>query len=895
MGAERAPREKHKDERDRRRGGPRGGPVLDAALRERAAGGDRTATAVLDAAGGGTVQAKLEVGRADDPWERAADQAADAALRRLRGDGTGATAPPGDPGGVRRSALSRDARGGGDATAEEERAIRGGGGAPLPSRVRERMERAFDADLSSVRVHDDARAHRLAEGLQATAFTAGSDIWFGRGAFDPDSPKGERVLAHELAHVVQQGHASPAPVRRLMSYRQFKASTATTGHRRGDALRAIDKHFQEYERLTAEYGKGSQGGGKAMTKGKGSTGGGSGDDSLQRIANLQRRIKLLEEMEEMAKLWMQDHSIETTLPDPSAPAPAPAPAAPQGGPTRPAPPAPPAPPGPSKRVIEDPKRKRRMDGLRVFVYGGAYQHEKNKSDEDVAEKSGIRSLAEERQSLQMTLLSLKAAVGSDKASTVGPVEDSKRIKKIRQKYSGDAKSMLTSLAPLVNASIPNNGDEVEIDLEAKVPVDPDAIGFILFHLVLTASRDSVAGEVAGSEGHQNVVLRGELTVGGGVNVADIAVLKAELGLYAESSSNTAEGALTLFSYGMYRRWRESKAVSSGLVSFLYSGRTGEFGYQKSEAWANQVEKEQFSDTTTPSGQKEKNDAYVETGILGRVSGKVGKEIGGVGTELEGSLTFGGGRRYDKASIERAKGKGNLGAANLQSKDRTKEATSKGGNQLITADDTFYFEIAGSFAITPVSGGFTITGKFSRPGSKKLRTTDELKKWKTDSVELLFEGAFEMPMVGFGPGMASKVIRPAATALLGLPGVIRTIVEAKKKEMKKAKDKAARGAGTAIDSVTASIPTLTQYLKQLGEEDNWTEFSTDLSDATGPEVGSSASINVSIGFDFTEKELTIEFSTSKNIEVEIPLFFEGSISKTKRILAITISGDGVQVS
>jgi hypothetical protein len=71
------------------------------------------------------------------------------------------------------------------------------------------MEEAFSADFSAVRVHTGPAAHKFASTLQAHALTTGSDIMFGPGAYRPGTPSGDRLLAHELAHVVQQGFGLP--------------------------------------------------------------------------------------------------------------------------------------------------------------------------------------------------------------------------------------------------------------------------------------------------------------------------------------------------------------------------------------------------------------------------------------------------------------------------------------------------------------------------------------------------------------------------------------------------------------------------------------------------------------------------------------------------------------
>ena len=83
-------------------------------------------------------------------------------------------------------------------------------GEPLPIHVREHFEDAFGADLGAVRVHHDPPAAAAAQSERAIAFTAGRDIFFAAGEYRPGSADGLRLLAHELAHVLQQT-GSPGP------------------------------------------------------------------------------------------------------------------------------------------------------------------------------------------------------------------------------------------------------------------------------------------------------------------------------------------------------------------------------------------------------------------------------------------------------------------------------------------------------------------------------------------------------------------------------------------------------------------------------------------------------------------------------------------------------------
>jgi len=85
------------------------------------------------------------------------------------------------------------------------------GGTPLDPRVRVEMEARFGEHLGDVRVHNDASAHRNAAELGAKAYTVGNDITFGMERYAPHLSEGKRLLAHELAHVIQQRRGGALP------------------------------------------------------------------------------------------------------------------------------------------------------------------------------------------------------------------------------------------------------------------------------------------------------------------------------------------------------------------------------------------------------------------------------------------------------------------------------------------------------------------------------------------------------------------------------------------------------------------------------------------------------------------------------------------------------------
>jgi hypothetical protein len=79
-----------------------------------------------------------------------------------------------------------------------------GGGRALDAPVRDRVGEALDDPLTDVRVHADAHADALARSVSARAFTTGTDIFFARDEYRPQTASGDALIAHELTHVVQQ-------------------------------------------------------------------------------------------------------------------------------------------------------------------------------------------------------------------------------------------------------------------------------------------------------------------------------------------------------------------------------------------------------------------------------------------------------------------------------------------------------------------------------------------------------------------------------------------------------------------------------------------------------------------------------------------------------------------
>lgn len=103
-----------------------------------------------------------------------------------------------------------------EAGAEEhvERAS-GSSGSALPGELRERFETSLGADLSGVRVHTGPESEGAAAAVSARAYTVGNDIHFGAGQYDPSSSEGLFLIAHEVAHTVQQAGSTPTRQNKL--------------------------------------------------------------------------------------------------------------------------------------------------------------------------------------------------------------------------------------------------------------------------------------------------------------------------------------------------------------------------------------------------------------------------------------------------------------------------------------------------------------------------------------------------------------------------------------------------------------------------------------------------------------------------------------------------------
>jgi hypothetical protein len=178
------------------------------------------------------LQPKLALGSPGGAYEAEADTVATSVSRTLAGG-----AAPSAPLAVTPVGTSVQGKEAGAAEVPASvHAAMGGGGQALAPDVGAKMSTAFGGhDFSGVRVHTGGAAAQASQDLGAAAYTVGSDVFFGSGQYQPHSPGGQELLAHELTHTVQQRGATVAQRQLIQRHPGVPPPTTTTAPTAGAA------------------------------------------------------------------------------------------------------------------------------------------------------------------------------------------------------------------------------------------------------------------------------------------------------------------------------------------------------------------------------------------------------------------------------------------------------------------------------------------------------------------------------------------------------------------------------------------------------------------------------------------------------------------------------------
>lgn len=171
------------------------------------------------------LQAKLTISQPRDQYDQEADRVADQvmrmsdpAIRLQRKCGCGGDCGACQKGQSAPEHLQTSRVHGGSpahmtAPAIVHEALRSSG-QPLDSGTRAFFEQRFGHDFSRVRIHADDRASAAAQAVEASAFTVGQDMVFAHGQYAPETSPGQKLLAHELTHSIQQRAVAPKMLQR---------------------------------------------------------------------------------------------------------------------------------------------------------------------------------------------------------------------------------------------------------------------------------------------------------------------------------------------------------------------------------------------------------------------------------------------------------------------------------------------------------------------------------------------------------------------------------------------------------------------------------------------------------------------------------------------------------
>lgn len=775
-----------------------------------------------------TIQAKLEVGPVDDPYEREADAVADAVMHQFaqRRSGPAAMAGVGDASTritrsagtgrhipadehstatVARVPISRIARSsaagreGGALDQSTESRIRrsSGSGRALDSQMRGEFESAMGADLGSVRIHADSE---LAPEIGAQAFTLGNDVHFAPGTYDPGSASGQHLIAHELTHVVQQTGTAQRVQAKLWGEKEFKARTDVRDRFFGlgpsDASTAQDVILA----LLAEYHAASK------------------KNQLSAPA----KIAKIKAMKDVAERWLKTRgqafedptntslatleqarkTYEAAVPGPQLELGKPkSPIVKQKG----------------AAAAANPKEQR-INGLREFVA---------MCDGEMDQIGRDHMLPESRRRL------------------IGLDDSSSQYQKAVERYPDEPNptSVFAKVGELAEMVVGRPGSSAELSVTAEIPVQAGV--FVTLGLAGAVER-----------GTDNLVkLRVDVEVGVKGEIPGAAELKASLGGFLEAQAFSGAEAAMLMSYALYRRGREGSAPTT-LVNLLWGGRADEAGMAKSEAWSRELEKKIFGDeshqdveTPEQSTDREKRNkaradgnVYVETGV----TGKLGAGIG-VGGAVEGELSGGAftGRRVDASSLlER---KGGAGAQNVKSSS----VLNAGERQKRVGQTTVGWNVGGSVSAGGFSAGLQVSRTGRQTGGGAAGGEHKI-DWAP--IELEASGSGPMP--------------PAAA--LGTK-----IYELAVKMVQKAKD-AAKKQGDDDAGAQAALDTMLKGVAKQGLFNPKMELPVNTTLNVAVKVASDKSWEVGIG-------------TEKANELELPAVLKVSLTRSQLFLQVGSEG------
>ncbi len=294
-------------------------------------------------------------------------------------------------------------------------------------------------------------------------------------------------------------------------------------------------------------------------------------------------------------------------------------------------------------------------------------------------------------------------------------EQGKAIRFVKESMKADnVGKAMKILGDLIDLAVPKKGSSAAIDVQFKIP------------FTVSGGEVYVTIQYLGEVERDNMLRsRSELTMGVGVDVAKIFDLSVQFGLFIEASAQNSSRLMDLISYGFFRGLKRMSKPTERFANYLWGkgGKTLKIGSDgkvsgtntsedEAEAWAAVVEEDVFN-----NGDE---DAYVETGMLGKLNAEANVGIGKLGAGLKGSHST----RITKDTLGALAGK----------KDKTKEEIKKvGEGQRLSV-----FELEGALNVNKFLSG-SVAGK--RIGLRKMSKNE-----KTGTLAWMVDAEFKFNQI-----------------------------------------------------------------------------------------------------------------------------------------------------
>lgn len=500
----------------------------------------------------------------------------------------------------------------------------------LPNNVQQKMENSFQQDFSNVDIKTNSKD---AQNMNALAFTQGNSVHFAPGQFSPNTKKGQELIGHEFAHVVQQRQGRVKPTSQMAKFKLNDSSSleneadlqgskaarweaSTTTSKKPTFSTTINNNTAPIQRTTSD---------KELKKHK---------DNVDNI------IDGIIEGQVVNESQFNDITYETWHTSQ----------------------------GTAKKAIRSQleKLKKELPSVVVsnknqltlytltkkedilnaqkhfYILRGmakAWFEERGDDPERAKRVYGYEKFIEHVDDLMLMVDIQRKQIGvsdEDVAKNFELASKDEKLNSITKHYQQrSAKSIFTNLGKAVGEIAPDPWSKGSIEANLEIPIEPTGIGYLGGRFFIEAERDD-----------SSFTTHAEFALKGGAKVTGVFKVEGQLGGYMEAKGASPEQAMKLISYGFYKRMKQSK-IFSGFADFAWGGATS------AQKFANTTEEEAFG-----SG-KGIDDAYVELGAYGAAKGEIGNsDVVSGSAEIKGMT----GTRFDKDTTKGAKGKSANGFA-----------------------------------------------------------------------------------------------------------------------------------------------------------------------------------------------------------------------------------------